>query len=148
MKIFNGNFVAATRMLYGIGRRGLVHPALARLHPRSGTPAAAIALMAVLTAGSAFLGDALLVPVTEVGSLAVGVGWLSTCVAYLVRHPSGRGRAAAGFGAAVSAAVVLMKTLPPVPGSFSKAEWIAFACWSCLGAAFWLARPRGAAEPS
>ena len=147
-EIFNGNFVAATRMLYGIGRRGLVHPALARLHPRSGAPAAAIALMAVLTAGSAFLGDALLVPVTEVGSLAVGVGWLSTCIAYLVRHPSGRGRAAAGFGAAVSAAVVLMKTLPPVPGSFSKAEWIAFGCWSCLGAAFWLARPRGAPEPS
>ena len=148
VKIFNGNFVAATRMLYGIGRRGLVHPALARLHPRSGAPAAAIALMAVLTAGSAFLGDALLVPVTEVGSLAVGVGWLSTCVAYLVRHPSGRGRAAAGFGAAVSAAIVLMKTLPPVPGSFSKAEWIAFACWSFLGAAFWLARPRGDAELS
>lgn len=148
VKIFNGNFVAATRMLYGIGRRGLVHPALARLHPRSGAPAAAIALLAVLTAGSAFLGDALLVPVTEVGSLAVGVGWLSTCVAYLVRHPSGRGRAAAGFGAAVSAAIVLMKTLPPVPGSFSKAEWIAFASWSGLGAAFWLARPRGAAELS
>ena len=148
VKIFNGNFVAATRMLYGIGRRGLVHPALARLHPRSGAPAAAIALLAVLTAGSAFLGDALLVPVTEVGSLAVGVGWLSTCVAYLVRHPSGRGRAAAGFGAAVSAAIVLMKTLPPVPGSFSKAEWIAFASWSGLGAAFWLARPRGASELS
>ena len=41
-----------------------------------------------------------------------------------------------------------MKTLPPVPGSFSKAEWIAFACWSFLGAGFWLARPRGAAELS
>jgi len=142
VKIFNGNFVAATRMLYGIGRRGLVHPALARVHPRSGTPAWAIALMAALTAASAFLGDALLVPVTEVGSLAVGVGWLSTCVAWLVRHPEGAGRAAAGFGAAVSTAVVVMKTVPIVPGSFSRAEWIAFALWSALGAAFWLARPR------
>jgi amino acid transporter len=146
VKIFNGNFVAATRMLYGIGRRGLVHPSLGRPHPRSGAPAAAIALMAILTAGSVFLGDALLVPVTEVGSLAVGVGWLSTCVAYLVRHPSGSGRAAAGSGAAVSAAVVAMKTLPIVPGSFTRAEWIAFACWSALGAAFWLARPRGERE--
>src|SRR4029079_3568474 len=68
VKIFNGNFVAATRMLYGIGKRGLVHPSLARVHPRSGSPAWAIALMAALTASSAFLGDALLVPVTEVGS--------------------------------------------------------------------------------
>jgi amino acid transporter len=146
VKIFNGNFVAATRMLYGIGRRGLVHPSLGRPHPRSGAPAAAIGLMAILTAGSAFLGDALLVPVTEVGSLAVGVGWLSTCVAYLVRHPNGSGRTAAGFGAAVSAAVVAMKTLPIVPGSFTRSEWIAFACWSALGATFWLARPRGERE--
>ena len=32
LKIFNGNFVAATRMLYAIGRRNLVHPALGRVH--------------------------------------------------------------------------------------------------------------------
>jgi basic amino acid/polyamine antiporter, APA family len=148
VKIFNGNFVAATRMLYGIGRRGLVHPSLARVHPRSGAPAAAIALMAAITAVSAFLGDALLVPVTEVGSLAVGVGWLSTCVAYLVRHRDGAGRAAAAFGAAVSAAVVLMKTVPAVPGSFTRPDWVAFACWSALGAAFWIARPRDGRVPA
>ena len=32
LKIFNGNFVAATRMLYAIGRRNLVHPSLGRVH--------------------------------------------------------------------------------------------------------------------
>ena len=31
-------------------------------------------------------GDAILVPVTEVGSLAVGVGWLSACAAYIARR--------------------------------------------------------------
>ena len=35
LKIFNGNFVASTRLLFGIGQRGLVHPALARVDPRS-----------------------------------------------------------------------------------------------------------------
>jgi len=38
LKIFNGNFVAATRMLYAIGRRNLVHPALGRVGAVSGTP--------------------------------------------------------------------------------------------------------------
>ena len=38
LKIFNGNFVAATRMLYAIGRRNLVHPSLGRVHPTFGTP--------------------------------------------------------------------------------------------------------------
>src|SRR5262245_61616617 len=69
LKIFNGNFVAATRMLYAMGRRDLVHPSLGRVHARFGTPIVAISLMAVLTIGAAMFGDAILVPITEVGSL-------------------------------------------------------------------------------
>jgi basic amino acid/polyamine antiporter, APA family len=143
LKIFNGNFVAATRLLFGLGRRGLVHPALARLDPSRATPTAAILLMAVLTAGAAFLGDAVLVPITEVGSLAVGVGWFSTCAAFLLRargRPEASGRAAAAFGATVSLAIVAMKVLPGVPGSFTRAEWIAFAAWSGTGLLLWLTR--------
>src|SRR6266540_4048436 len=93
LKIFNGNFVAATRMLYALGRRGLVHPSLGAVHPAFGTPAVAIGMMALLTVAAAMFGDAILVPVTEVGSLAVGVGWLSACAAYLARRktPDERG---------------------------------------------------------
>jgi APA family basic amino acid/polyamine antiporter len=146
IKIFNGNFVAATRLLFGIGRRDLVHPALARVHPVHGTPVTAILLMAVLASAAAFLGDALLVPVTEVGSLAVGVGWLSTCLAERLRaRRAGRpafdfGGAMAWAGAVVSIAVIAMKVLPPVEGSFSRSEWIAFLLWSGLGLLFWLGR--------
>jgi len=147
VKIFNGNFVAATRMLFGIGRRSLVHPALARVHPARGTPRNAIALMAALTAAASFLGDAILVPVSEVGSLAVGVGWFSTCLADRLRarrtgRTGGREALLAWTGAAVSAAVIGMKVTPWVAGSFSRAEWIAFLAWSALGAAFWAMRPR------
>ena len=42
LKIFNGNFVASTRMLYAIGRRNLVHPSLGRVHATYGTPVVAI----------------------------------------------------------------------------------------------------------
>jgi APA family basic amino acid/polyamine antiporter len=147
IKIFNGNFVAATRLLFGIGKRDLVHPALARVQPVHGTPANAIFLMALLAGAAAFLGDALLVPVTEVGSLAVGVGWLSTCLAERARaRRAGRpafdfGGAMAWAGAAVSMAVVAMKVLPGVAGSFTRAEWVSFLLWSFLGLLFWLGRP-------
>jgi amino acid transporter len=141
LKIFNGNFVASTRMLYAIGRRNLVHPSLGRVHETFGTPVVAIALMAALTAVAAMFGDAILVPITEVGSLAVGVGWLSACLAYLLRS-GGEPTAMAWFGAAVSGAIVLMKVVPGVPGSFTRPEWIAFAGWSLLGLAFWIARRR------
>jgi amino acid transporter len=146
LKIFNGNFVAATRMLYAIGRRNLVHPALGRVRASSGTPVVAITLMGVLTAAAAMFGDAILVPITEVGSLAVGVGWLSACAAYLARRRRDRyvGESAvlAWLGAGVSLAIVAMKVVPSVPGSFTRAEWIAFAAWSAFGLLFWLARPR------
>jgi APA family basic amino acid/polyamine antiporter len=152
VKIFNGNFVAATRMLYGIARRGLVHPTLAYVHPENGTPRRAIVLMAVLSAVGAFLGDAVLVPISEVGSLAVGVGWLTSCVAYLAlagvrAGPDREVRASTGVptaavGAVVASAIVLMKTVPAVPGSFTRWEWIAFLGWSALGLTFWLIRRR------
>ncbi len=141
LKIFNGNFVAATRMLYALGRRNLVHPSLGRVHAGFGTPVVAISLMAALTAAAAMFGDAILVPVTEVGSLAVGVGWLSACAAYLLRRQPHETATMAWAGVMVSVAIVLMKIVPIVPGSFTQPEWIAFAGWSAFGLAFWLLRP-------
>lgn len=142
LKIFNGNFVAATRMLYAIGRRNLVHPALGRVHQASGTPVAAITLMGGLTAAASLFGDAILVPISEVGSLAVGVGWLSACGAYLARRDGDEPATMARIGAMVSVAIILMKVVPGVPGSFTRAEWMSFVAWSGLGLLFWLARRR------
>ena len=95
-------------------------------------------------------GDAILVPITEVGSLAVGVGWLSACVAYLLRRTNegaDEPPLLAWLGRAVSIAIVLMKIVPPVPGSFTRAEWTAFVAWSAAGLVFWLLRP-GASQGS
>jgi APA family basic amino acid/polyamine antiporter len=150
LKIFNGNFVACTRMLYALGRRDVVHPSLGRVHRRFGTPAVAIALVAALTTIGAMLGDAILVPITEVGSLTVGVGWMSACAAFILRargpfdFAQGRGEstAMAWLGAAVSLSIVLMKIVPAVPGSFTRAEWFAFTAWCVLGLLFWTLRPR------
>lgn len=134
-KVFNGNFVAATRLVFAMGRRRLIHPALGSTHPRFGTPAAAIGLMTLFTAAGAFLGDALLIPITEVGSLAAGVGWCAACFAYVARQRSTRGPgvALAWLGAGVSLAIILMKVVPAVPGSFRLVEWIALGAWCGLG---------------
>lgn len=137
-KVFNGNFVAATRLLYALGRRGLVLPSLATVDPRFGTPAVAILLVTALTAASAFLGDALLVPITEVGSAVSGMGWCAACLAFIAlarRKGERRGTTLAVAGAIVSVAIVLMKVIPAVPGSFGWPEWLALGAWSALGLA-------------
>jgi amino acid transporter len=149
LKVFNGNFVAATRLVLAVGRRGMVHPSLARVHARYGTPSGAIVLLAALTTAASFLGDALLVPITEVGSLAAGIGWLSASAAYLARARRGElreqgagwtGIALAVVAVAVALAVIGMKVVPWVPGSFSGGEWLAFALWSALGLGLWFNR--------
>lgn len=140
-KVYNGNFVAATRLLFAIGRRGLVHRSLGSVQPRFGTPAGAIVLLAAVTAVASLLGDSALVPISEVGSMAVGVGWCSACVAYLLRGRRRTGETAlAVAGAIVGAAIVFMKAVPLVPGSFTAVEWAAFAAWCALGLGFWVGK--------
>ena len=80
---FNGNFAAATRMVFAFGRNGSIPAPLARVHPRFQTPSNAILIVGAATLVAVFLGDALLVPVTEVGSAAAAFGWLASCISLL-----------------------------------------------------------------
>src|SRR5262249_33367561 len=41
LKVFNGNFVAASHLLFAMGRRRLINPRLAQIHPVNHTPAQA-----------------------------------------------------------------------------------------------------------
>jgi amino acid transporter len=143
-KCFNGNFVAASRVLFALGRRGMVDPRVGQIHAEHQTPSAAVICIGLATAACMLLGDAILVPITEVGSVACAVGWAATCAAYLCIGRSGTLPAqsklatvewlVAGFGFLVSIAMLLMKVVPAVPGHFTVYEWLALAVWIALGA--------------
>ncbi|MGA9393678.1 MAG: APC family permease, partial [Candidatus Sulfotelmatobacter sp.] len=81
-KCFNGNFVAASRLLFALGRRGLIDSRAGEIHPQHQTPSIAVLCIGFATAACMLLGDAILVPITEVGSVACAVGWAATCAAY------------------------------------------------------------------
>ena len=136
-KVFNGNFVAATRLLFAMGRRGLVDGRLASVHPQNQTPATAVVWVGIATALCMFLGSAILVPISEVGSVASATGWLATCAAYLWMRPAILDRMIALLGALVGLAMVLMKLFPFVPGHFSGWEWLALLLWITLGILVW-----------
>jgi APA family basic amino acid/polyamine antiporter len=131
---FNGNFAASTRMLFAFGRNGSVPARLAGIHPRFQTPGNAVLLIGAGTLTALFLGDAILVPVTEVGSAASAFGWLAACASFFLVEPRVRLRIISTLGALAAAALVLMKFLPIFPGHFSVAEWVALAIWLGLGA--------------
>jgi basic amino acid/polyamine antiporter, APA family len=133
LKVFNGNLVAASRLLFALGRRGLTDQRLGHVHPINRTPSTAVVCIGVATALVMFAGESLLVPISEVGSLASALGWMASCAAFLRMQPSTWGRAAAATGLIVTSAMVLMKVLPAVPGHFTTYEWIALAVWAVIG---------------
>jgi APA family basic amino acid/polyamine antiporter len=145
-KCFNGNFVAASRLLFALGRRGMVDVRAGTIHAEHQTPSVAVLCIGVATAGCMLLGDAILVPITEVGSVACAIGWSAACAACLAlsfrKIPgaislSAFERAVAIFALLVGIAMALMKVLPGVPGHFTIYEWIALGIWIALGAAGW-----------
>jgi hypothetical protein len=94
----------------------------------------AVVCVGLSTAACMFLGDAILVPISEVGSLASAAGWLAACAADYQMAPSRRQRLVATLGALVGLMMILMKVVPFVPGHFSPYEWLAFGIWVGLGA--------------
>jgi len=132
-KCFNGNFVAASRLLFAMGRRALVDPAVAQVHVRNQTPSVAVIWVGIATAACMFLGDAILVPITEVGSVASALGWLAACAAYYQMRPMLLQRFTALVGVVLCTLMILMKVVPAVPGHFTGYEWLALGTWVLLG---------------
>jgi APA family basic amino acid/polyamine antiporter len=135
---FNGNFVASSRLLFAYGRRQTIPSGFGRVHEKFQTPSLAILGIAVATIAGLLLGDALLVPVTEVGSAASAFGWLATCLSFFLIERNFRSRTITLFGILVAFLLLIMKLIPAFPGHFSQAEWIALAIWLALGASLHL----------
>ena len=149
---FNGNFAASTRLLFAYARRGTIAPRFATIHAKFSTPSVSVIGITLGTLIGLLLGDAILVPVTEVGSMASALGWLAACLSFWQVEsrppsdppepaaPAGRHiphvatRAITAAGIAVSSLLLLMKLIPAFPGHFTQAEWIALAIWLLLGA--------------
>jgi len=128
-------------LLFSFGRRGTIPTRFAEIHPRFQTPSKAIIGVTIATLAGLFLGDALLVPVTEVGSMASACGWLAASLSLFLIESRLRVRFVAALGVFVALLLIAMKLVPKFPGHFTGAEWIALAVWLLLGAAMHWNRP-------
>lgn len=133
VQAFNANIVASSRLLFAMSRRNLLNPRMSRIHPINQTPSTAVIAVGLATALTIFLGEALLVPILEVGAVSASVAWMAACASYYKMKPRGLRRAAAIFGLLVTTAMILVKLVPLVPGHFTWHEWLALAMWGVLG---------------
>jgi amino acid transporter len=141
-KCFNGNFVAASRVVFAMGRREFLPARASIVHPVNQTPSVAVVYVGVATAVCMFLGDAILVPISEVGSVASACAWFAACAAYFAMRPPARERLLAGVGMSVAALMIVMKLVPRIPGAFSGYEWLSFGIWIALGLSLGLRRSK------
>src|SRR5262245_27591218 len=116
-----------------MARSNLLEPTLAYVHPKYRTPSLAILAVGVGTAFTKFLGEAVLVPILDVGALCCAIAWMAACITTYCMRPHWLVRAAAIFGILVTTLMVLVKVVPLVPGHFTRYEWIALAIWAGLG---------------
>src|SRR6201993_5197104 len=135
VQAFNANIIASSRLLYAMSRRNLLNPWMSHVHPVNQTPSTAIIAVGIATALTIFMGEALLVPILEVGAVTAAVAWMAACASYYCMKPPWRQRSAAVFGLIVTSIMILVKVVPVVPGHFTWHEWIALAIWGLLGAA-------------
>jgi len=140
LKVFNGNFLAATRLLYAMGNRDLLGGPLGRIHPKFRTPAAAIILVGAVTALAALLGETILEPISEVGSFTCALGWLVTCLSYCC-GAAGKLRPI-GWAMGLLGVVMAGSFVVIVAAGFGSWEWWVSAGWAACGVALWLARDR------
>jgi len=91
LKVLNGNFLAATRLLYAMGSREMLGGPLGKVHSRFQTPAPAILLCGLVAVLAVPLGETILEPISEVGSLTCALGWLASCLSYCL-GPAGHFR--------------------------------------------------------
>jgi amino acid transporter len=132
VQAFNANVVASSRLLFAMSRRNLLNPIMSRVHPRNQTPSTAIVAVGMFTGLAIFLGEALLVPILEVGAMSAAVGWMAACASYYRMKPKGIRRWAAAFGLLVTSVMILVKLAPWVPGHFTWHEWLALGIWVVL----------------
>jgi basic amino acid/polyamine antiporter, APA family len=126
---FNGCFLAGCRVLFAMGRGGLLPRALGDVQGRYKTPHKAIMFVCLLSLIGPFLGRTSLNPIVNVGSLAYVCGWFMTCLSAvrlrrvapdLHRPFRVKRRLFLYLGTLVSGALILLMI---VPGSSAQLAW-------------------------
>jgi amino acid transporter len=83
LSVYNSAFYGSTRLLYSLGRVGLIPSAFARLHPKYGTPATAVICVSVFSALAPFVGRSWFIPLIDIVSFTEITLWACTLISVM-----------------------------------------------------------------
>ncbi|MDR1573876.1 MAG: APC family permease [Clostridiales Family XIII bacterium] len=154
---WNGFILGASRILFAMGRAGMLPSVFGVLHPRYRTPAASIAFVGLICCVSPLMGAHSLIWLVDVAAFGTVLTYLLISLSYLMirknepdlrRHYKiKRGRATGAAVVAGSAFFLLCCTpfSPIARGRFE--EWRIILAWALLGVLLAVLRPRGHTDP-
>ncbi|KAJ51274.1 amino acid transporter [Clostridium tetanomorphum] len=148
----NSFFGATTRILLAMGRKGQLPEKFSELDKKNGTPKAANTLMAILTIMGPFLGNKMLVPLTNVSSLAFIFACFMVSAACLrmrrtepnINRPYKVPGGKIGISLACITALIIIGLLviPGSPASLNSVEWSVVMIWFLIGLTLMFVRNR------
>ncbi len=144
----NSLFIASSRLLFSLGRGGMLPSSFAKVHPVNGTPSNAILFLGVITLIGPFISKAALVPIVNSGALAFSIALaLTTLSAIRLRRtapdlarPYRAYITTLYLGAVVSLSLVGLMIVPGSPGQLTPLEFAIIGGWMVLGLSGFLAR--------
>ena len=149
---WNAFLIGGSRALFAMARSGQLPGFLSAVHPRFGTPWAAIAVIGGISAFAPLLGRSALVWVVNAGGFGIVIAYVFVAAAFValrIKEPSLERpyRAPGGIGSGIAAlflgAGLILLYLPPSPSKLSwPQEWGLLAAWSAIGLLLWLVRPK------
>lgn len=81
---WNGFMVAATRILFAMGRAKMIAPIFGKLHPKYKTPSAAILLVGVICALSPLFGQKALIWLVNISSFEAVISYLCISISFII----------------------------------------------------------------
>jgi len=145
---WNGCFIAGTRVLFALGRGGLIPKAFGKVHPEYKTPYVAVIFTGIITLIGPFVGKSGLIPAVDVGALAFVIAWLAVSLSVIKlrkTHPDMERpyKMPGGIGTGILAVIVCIFVLglmlvPGAPSALAwPTEWIVLGVWIVLGLLFY-----------
>jgi len=148
----NGFYIAGSRLLFSLGRGGMLPHWFAQVHKVHGTPSNAILFIGIISLLGPFIGKAALGPIVNSSSLAFTSALFLTALSAIRLRKTAPSldrpyRAHIGtlyLGAVVAAILVLLMIMPGSPGQLKPMEFIIIGTWMLLGfVGYWLRTSKG-----
>ncbi|MGA2001000.1 MAG: APC family permease [Terriglobales bacterium] len=151
---WNSIFVAASRVLYALGRARVIYARFSHVNARFGSPSFSVIFVGVASGIGVMMGRSALMPIVNMDSSCFMLMYVIVCVAVIrlrwkqphrPRVYSIPGGTATAAIAAVASVFMLIESfyLPYASSSDSvPMEWIIFLLWGALGGVFWLVNNR------